>query len=144
MSYGKDHFTGSAYSTILLVFGSSIPIFPGHSSAYQIMPLWSAKTRRMEHGLLSGAYSIHWLSTGSNLVTLQRHQSASQTLSFLSITMPYAKLLSVGVLYRETSPVVRSHLAISLAQESDSQMFCLESTNGVLPCGGRLASVSYG
>src|ERR1700730_13988026 len=98
----------------------------------------------MVHGLVSAGYSINWALTGSNLVTLQRHQSAIQSLSFLSITMPYVKALSVGILYREISSVVRSHLAISFDHDSDVQTFCLESIKGVLPCGGRLASGLYG
>src|SRR6267143_5987491 len=98
----------------------------------------------MVHGLVSAAYSINCVLTGSNLVTLQRHQSANQTLSFLSMTMPYAKLLSVGPLYLEICSVARSHLAISFEKDSVVQIFCLESTNGVLPCGGRLALGSYG
>src|SRR3977135_1854490 len=94
----------------------------------------------MVHGLVNAGYSMNCVVAGSNFVTLQRHQSATQTLSFLSMTMPEAKALSVGNLYREISSVVRSHLAISFAQERDVQTFCLESIKGVFPCGGRLAS----
>src|SRR5712692_6847396 len=139
MSYGNPHFTGSSYSTLFPEVGSSIPIFPTLSIAYQTMPLWSTETRRMVQGFAKAGYSMNWSFTVSNFVTLQRHHSASQTLSFLSITIPYGKLLSVGTLYREISPVVRSHLAISSAQDSVSQIFCRESTKGVLPCGGFLA-----
>ena len=73
---------GIVYSTIFPVFGLSFPIF---SPAIERIPhrtlVIDRHTSFIEHGRVSGVYSMNCPSSGSNFATLQRFHSAIQSLS---------------------------------------------------------------